>query len=507
MLVGDAKMRKTGERVWVRRVALLAFLLAGLVPAWVGTASAAPDCRTFPETGKMICGPFLDYWNSHGGLAQQGYPISDEVPDRSDTDGKTYRMQYFERAVFEAHPENRAPSDVLLSLLGAELYNIKYPGGAAGQQPNQAPGAQYFPPTGHWVGGAFLSYWQQHGGLAQQGYPLSDEFQETSALDGQRYTVQYFERAVFEYHLENRPPYDVLLAQLGTFRYHDRQGGSPGGYPGKIVFDTLTRDVAPAIVVINPDGTGRATVATGHSPVFGPDGAHLAFIAPLQTAGAPGAPFGQVAIRTTNLDGSGAQDRCTTDGNAQGDLVRWSPRNRYIALNAGQNPPGAIYLCDLGRGTLGNAVMTGTGRATEVFDWAADENQQLWQAAGPDGELRLYYGNMNVAAGAWPATGGENRADIYGLHHYWTARLSPDGNTIAIAGAVVFFRSVPGRQSALNGTALAGLREPGALAWSPDGRALAVVDQATHVLYVVDVATRRLTRLATDVGRVDWSPR
>jgi C-terminal peptidase prc len=31
--------------------------------------------------------------------------------------------------------------------------------------------------------------------------------------------VQYFERAVFEYHPENQAPYDVLLSQLGTTRY------------------------------------------------------------------------------------------------------------------------------------------------------------------------------------------------------------------------------------------------------------------------------------------------
>jgi hypothetical protein len=471
------------------------------------TFTVGATCRTFPETGKTVCGRFLDYWTSHGGLMQQGYPISDEVLERSDTDGQTYRMQYFERAVFELHPENAPPYDVLLALLGAQLYNIQYPGGAAGQQPNPAPGSQYFPQTGHRVGGAFLSYWQQHGGLAQQGYPLSDEFQERSALDGKPYTVQYFERAVFEYHPENHAPYDVLLSQLGTFRYRTRPGGAPGGYPGKIVFDTMTGDTAPTVVVINPDGTGRATIAAGHSPVFGPDGGHLAFVAPVQAPAAPGAPWGQVALRTTNLDGSQPQDRCRTAGNAQIDLVRWSPRNRSIALNAGQNPPGAIYLCDLGSGTLGTLVMTGNGPATEVFDWSGDETARLWQAPGPRGDLELYYGNSDVAEGARPITTGENRPGPSGLRHYRAARLSPDGNTIAIAGSVLFFRSVPGRQSALNGTVLAGLREPSALAWAPDGRALAVVDQATHILYVADVATGRLTTLATDVGRVDWSPR
>jgi hypothetical protein len=33
--------------------------------------------------------------------------------------------------------------------------------------------------------------------------------------DGNVYTVQYFERARFEYHPENAPPYDVLLGQFG----------------------------------------------------------------------------------------------------------------------------------------------------------------------------------------------------------------------------------------------------------------------------------------------------
>lgn len=81
----------------------------------------------------------------------------------------------------------------------------------------QPAGCQTFPQTGHKVCGRFLTYWQQHGGLAQQGYPISEEFQETSDLNGKPYTVQYFERAVFEHHPENQPPNDVLLSQLGTY--------------------------------------------------------------------------------------------------------------------------------------------------------------------------------------------------------------------------------------------------------------------------------------------------
>jgi hypothetical protein len=36
--------------------------------------------------------------------------------------------------------------------------------------------------------------------------------------------VQYFERAVMEYHPENKVPYDVLLSQLGTFQYKAKYG-------------------------------------------------------------------------------------------------------------------------------------------------------------------------------------------------------------------------------------------------------------------------------------------
>ena len=174
--------------------------------------------QTFAETGKTVRGLFLDYWNTHGGLAQQGFPISEEMQEKSDTDGKIYTVQYFERAVFEYHPENAAPNNVLLSLLGNFLYKQKYPDGAPGQQPNTRQAPCYSPkPATEWAGSSSTTG-TSHGGLAQQGFPISDEFMEKNDLDGKTYRVQYFERAVFEYHPENKPPYDVLLSQLGKFR-------------------------------------------------------------------------------------------------------------------------------------------------------------------------------------------------------------------------------------------------------------------------------------------------
>ena len=182
--------------------------------------AAQGTSRTFPETGKTVAGKFLTYWDTHGGLAQQGFPISAEMQEISPTDGKTYTVQYFERAVFELHPENQAPFDVLLSLLGNFFYKANYPTGAPNQKVSTDNAIKYAQ-TGHSLGGKFRAYWESHGGLAQQGYPISDEFTEISDLNGQPYTVQYFERAVFELHPENKAPFDILLSQLGTFQLRD----------------------------------------------------------------------------------------------------------------------------------------------------------------------------------------------------------------------------------------------------------------------------------------------
>ena len=83
-------------------------LTAGFVVARSPDAPPA-GCRTFAATGKQVCGAFLAYWDSHGGLAQQGYPISDAFQEKSDLDGKIYTAQYFERAVFECTRRTARP--------------------------------------------------------------------------------------------------------------------------------------------------------------------------------------------------------------------------------------------------------------------------------------------------------------------------------------------------------------------------------------------------------------
>lgn len=276
-------------------IALLMFVPLFVPPSpslgWTDFASARGELqgqgaqvisRTFPETGKTLRGKFLVYWEQAGGLARHGYPISDEMQEMSDTDGKMYTVQYFERSVFELHTENQPPYDVQLQLLGAFRYNQLFPVGlvpSGGEKANTEPGAQRFPQTGKTVGGKFLEYWERNGGLSQFGYPISNEFEEyspldrTPFLDRKPYIVQYFERAVFELHPQNPPSYQVLLAQLGTFRWRTRpedlrgvtpqfQTDIPEGeyiplYPGTVLMRNVDLDTSHIVEFEVPADVSR----------------------------------------------------------------------------------------------------------------------------------------------------------------------------------------------------------------------------------------------------------
>src|SRR5436305_10675240 len=95
--------------------------------------------------------------------------------------------------------------------------------GVLTQVPRARAAEACFAETGHCVRGGFLAYWLAHGGLAINGFPLSDERQELLE-DGKLYTVQYFERVRMEHHPENPPPYDVLLGQFGRRIFLERGG-------------------------------------------------------------------------------------------------------------------------------------------------------------------------------------------------------------------------------------------------------------------------------------------
>jgi hypothetical protein len=185
--------------------------------------------RCFSETNKCLRGAFLTYWFTHGGLEQFGLPLTGELTEQL-SDGKTYTVQYTERARFEWHPENRGKeSQVLLGRLGADL---------AAPRANETPfkpvprcsncGLLYVTETQHHVAAELRAYWERNGGVPVFGYPLSEPFRERSATDGKEYLVQYFERNRLEYHPENRGTrFEVLLGLLGVQTYEGRYGARP----------------------------------------------------------------------------------------------------------------------------------------------------------------------------------------------------------------------------------------------------------------------------------------
>jgi peptide/nickel transport system substrate-binding protein len=213
---------------------MLCALLAYLSPAYDVPAQTEEQVRRI--NGFEVSGRFLEVWSAQGSeqrsIYVNGLPITPRRPEISLADGKTYETQWFERASYEAHPENNPPHDVLLGLLGSRIAEgrgaLNSETGRARYATDQpfvsverpdgieAEGKMWFPETGHILAGKFLEYWQRYGGLQQFGFPLSEEFEEVSPTDGKPYRVQYFERNRFELHPDKPAPYEVELGLLGV---------------------------------------------------------------------------------------------------------------------------------------------------------------------------------------------------------------------------------------------------------------------------------------------------
>jgi hypothetical protein len=82
--------------------------------------------RRFAETGYSVANPILKYFDENGGVATFGYPISARRAEKLE-DGKTYTVQYFQKARLELHPEI-APDAVLRGNIGVELLALRLKG-------------------------------------------------------------------------------------------------------------------------------------------------------------------------------------------------------------------------------------------------------------------------------------------------------------------------------------------------------------------------------------------
>jgi spore germination protein len=95
---------------------------------------------------------------------------------------------------------------------------------------------RYFTETGHNLLNGFKQFWDANGGVARFGYPLTEEFTERNPADDRTYTVQYFERARFEWHADTS---SVALGKIGqeTFNTNNEPGGTPLDPPANLTPD------------------------------------------------------------------------------------------------------------------------------------------------------------------------------------------------------------------------------------------------------------------------------
>src|SRR5205814_6102229 len=107
-------------KVWIHKLAYRSYQVLALGYSITDPVESSDPQVTgstyFTETEQAIAPQFASYWQERGGLERFGYPISRPAMIQG------YLSQFFERAVFEYHPEFAGtPNEVLLRLVGDEF--------------------------------------------------------------------------------------------------------------------------------------------------------------------------------------------------------------------------------------------------------------------------------------------------------------------------------------------------------------------------------------------------
>lgn len=178
--------------------------LAGVRAVMTHSTETLPLPENHLVDGVVVPALIWRYWRMHGGEAVFGLPLQAAQPT---PDGVT---QMFTNVVLEVRQSQAGtPAFVQPTPVVSAAYVRRTAPATCGATPDQC---QLF--------GAFLDFWQRHGGGAVFGSPLTPEFTAVT-FDGQQRTVQYFERAVFAYYpedgsvrLEPLPLQLLLIAQV-----------------------------------------------------------------------------------------------------------------------------------------------------------------------------------------------------------------------------------------------------------------------------------------------------
>jgi Tol biopolymer transport system component len=481
---------------WISRghILIVLLLLLALLPG-VGHARAA-DERCFPETNQCISGRFRVYWDENGGLPVFGFPITPARDERNRDTGQAYLTQWFQRNRFELHPENATPYDVLLGRLGDDRLRQQ---GRDWQSffPKADPAApHYFVETGHSIAPIFWDYWRSHGlefdgspgksaaeNLALFGYPISEGAMETNS-SGDLVFTQWFERARFEWHTENRPPFDVLLGLLGS---EVRRNSGDAPERGQIAF---MRDGDLYMMSAGGGDLTRFTTSgdVEGQPVWSPNAQWIAFTTRREL----------YVIRR-----DGAQQTRLTAGSEADAIVRepsWSPDGQHIAFERDWD----VYVVNADGSGLINLTHTPSDSAEYGAAWS------------PDGGQIAFIRNGDIFV--MNADGGAQQQLTRDLSSSAALQWSPDGRRIAFTAypqrgnGDIYLMNADG-SGLLNLTTSENINDTSAV-WSPDGGRIAFEsnrdpEAAEEEIYLMDSDGSHSTRLtlndAIDTS-ISWSP-
>lgn len=198
------------------------------------------------------------------------------------------------------------------------------------------------------------------------------------------------------------------------------------------------------IYAVRADGSATRTIASGWHPTWSPDGSKIAF-----------ARAGHVYVankdgtRTTRITPDGFPAAEDAEDVEEVEAVTWSPDSRKIAVVRGDYEP-QLYVAD----AAGSGVIA-LGRLCDTLDPSV-----VWSPAGDSIAMFSSDDRLVVAradgSGARPLSGGTNR-------------------------------------------------QCGPVAWAPDGRSLALpLDKGTYVVSFADGGAVRVSRRAADA--LAWSP-
>lgn len=240
----------------------------------------APGARYDAVDAHNLSGPFLRFWQRHGGLDALGGPRSEPFFQNG------HLAQYTGRALLQL-----VGGQVRLAPLGRDLTAGRaFPPVASFVS---SPARRYFPATGHSLAGRFLTYWRVHDGATLLGAPISEALVEGNGDgSGRRYPMQWFERGRLEYHAEHAGTrYAVQVGLLGVEALR-RRGWLPPVTPLRAPSSALGAGGSPSIhlyaatragVVFGSDGSRQWRFLTGPHTVS-PEG--CSNIAALATADA-----------------------------------------------------------------------------------------------------------------------------------------------------------------------------------------------------------------------------